>query len=399
MKSILKFSFLIAFAFAISSCSKELETNKPIANDPTIPAQVSGVSVVNGNGNATVKYTVPNDPNLLFVKAVFTITNGKEREVKASFYTNELLLDGFADTLEHQVALYSVSRSEVESAPVIVKIKPLLSPIWKVFKSINVNNAFGGYNLTATNSTESNISIVVTKPNAFKEYEIDNDKSVFTNIQNIVSKVRGLDTTDHRFGFLVQDRWGNKTDTMYKVVKPLFETELSKSNFSAFVLPGDAKQVTNGAALPYAWDGKLGWPYTSFTDQVATGPQPHMVTFSIGQLAKISRVYIRPFPEGTRFYYLSTMKRFEIYGSANPNLNGALDSSWILLGSYTVTKPSGLPYGTDNADDQAIGAAGFNWEADVNAPKVKYIRIRCLENFGGGTAQSINELSVFGDPR
>jgi hypothetical protein len=76
-----------------------------------------------------------------------------------------------------------------------------------------------------------------------------------------------------------------------------------------------------------------------------------------------------------------------------------LDNTWKLLGSYTVKKPSGLPYGTDDANDQTTAAAGFSWEIDLSAPKVKYIRIRCLENFAGGTAQSINELKVYGDPR
>jgi len=93
------------------------------------------------------------------------------------------------------------------------------------------------------------------------------------------------------------------------------------------------------------------------------------------------------------------MKRFEIWGSANPSLTGTFDDTWSLLGSYEVVKPSGLPYGTDNSVDQATAAAGFSWNIDINAPKVRYLRIRCLENFGGGTAQSINELSVFGDNR
>jgi hypothetical protein len=132
---------------------------------------------------------------------------------------------------------------------------------------------------------------------------------------------------------------------------------------------------------------------------VPSGSGPNMITFNTGVLAKLSRIWIRHFPEGTRFYYLTTMKRFEIYGSDNPNLNGALDNTWKLLGSYTVKKPSGLPYGTDDANDQATAAAGFSWEIDLAAPKVKYIRIRCLENFAGGTAQSINELKVYGDPR
>jgi hypothetical protein len=292
-----------------------------------------------------------------------------------------------------------VSRSEVVSEPVVAKIRPLVSPLWQVYRSMQVINAFGGYNLTALNPSRANISILVTRPNVFKEYETDRDKSVYTKTDSILSKVRGLDTTEYRYGFVVKDRWGNKTDTLYKTFKPIYETQLDPSKFSTFVLPGDAKQVTNGAALQYAWDGRLGWPGTSFTDAATNGSGPQTITFNLGTLAKLSRIWIRPFPEGTRYYYLSTMKRFEIWGSANPNLNGAYDQSWILLGSYTLTKPSGLPYGTDSAEDQATAAAGFNWEIDLNAPKVQYIRVKCLENFAGGTNQSINELKVYGDPR
>lgn len=390
---------LLLSAFIAASCNKELETHSPISNDPTVPAQITDVAVVNGSGKATISYKLPSDPHLLYVKAVYTITTGKQYETKASYYNNSLVVEGFADTLEHEVKLYSVSRSEVQSQPVTVKIKPLTSPIWEVFRSIQITDAFGGYNLTAVNASKANISIIVTKPNVFNEYEIDNNKSVYTNVDSVLSKIRGIDTGSYRFGFLVVDRWGNKTDTMYKVINPIFETQLDPTKFSSLVLPGDAPQVTNGAALQYAWDGKLGWPYTSFTNQVPGGSGPHMITFNTGALAKLSRIWIRPFPEGTRYYYLTTMKRFEIYGSDNPNLNGALDASWKLLGSYTVKKPSGLPYGTDDANDQATAAAGFNWEIDLAAPKVKYIRIRCLENFAGGTAQSINELKVYGDPR
>lgn len=401
MRPIIKYSFpLLTMLLLVMSCNRELESNEPGSNDPTAPAQVTNINVINGKGRATIEYTVPNDPHLLYVKAVFRITSGQEQEVIASYYNNSLLLDGFADTLEHEVKLYSVNRSEVLSEPVIVRIKPLVSPIWEVLESMKVENSFGGYNLTATNLSRANVAIIVTAINQVNEYEADNDKSVYTNVDSIVSKVRGLDTTEHRLGFLVKDRWGNKTDTIYKVIKPLYETELPTANFSPFTLPGDAPQWNNNeTAVQYIWDGRYGWPWTSFTSQTAGGANPHMITFSTGVLARVSRIWIRPYPEGTRYYYLTTMKRFEIYGSANPALNGALDNTWELLGSYTVTKPSGLPYGTDDANDQAIAVAGFNWEVSLSAPKVKYIRIRCLENFAGGTAQSINELKVYGDPR
>lgn len=378
------------------ACTSQIEFREPIGNEGEKPNVVSNIRVVNQEGKAQIIYDLPNSANLMYVKAIYTINTGQEIEVKSSIYKDTIVVAGFADTEEHEVKLYSVSRNEVLSDPVSVKVKPLEAPFLKVFKSLQVTNAFGGYNLTAKNPSRDNISIIVMKKNVFDEYERDNQKSVYTRTDSIVSKIRGLDTLEQQFAIYVKDNWGNNSDTIITTVKPIFEQQIDPTKFRGFVLPGDAPQVTNGARLEYAWDGLLGWPNTSFTHQINGGDQPHMITFDMGVSAKISRFWIRPFPEGTRFYYLSTMKRFEIYGSNSPNLSGALDSSWELLGSYEVIKPSGLPYGTDNSEDQATAGAGFNWDVDLMAPKVRYIRIRCLENFAGGTAQSINEIKVYG---
>jgi len=395
-KRILKYTFLMIAAVCFLSCEKDIGYKEPSKKDGTKPQEVSNVQVKGLAGKVQLTYTLPDDKNLLYVKAIYKLPSGIDAEFKSSYYKDTIVVEGFADTLEHEVKLYSVSRSEVASDPVVVKVKALEAPFKKVFGTISITNAFGGYNLTALNPSRDNISIIVMRPNVFKEFEVDNTKSIFTRTDGILSKIRGLDTTNQEYAIYVKDKWGNRSDTLYHTIKPIFETELPASNFKTFVLPGDAPQVTNGAALHYMWDGRLGWPYTSFTHQINGGPDPHMVTFDTGVLAKLSRVWIRPYPEGSRWYYLSTMKRFEIYGSSNPSLNGALDDSWVLLGRYEVKKPSGLPYGTDNAEDQATAAAGFNWEVDLAAPKVRYIRIRCLENFAGGTAQSVNEIKVYG---
>ncbi|MCC8407442.1 DUF4959 domain-containing protein [Mucilaginibacter sp. UR6-1] len=380
----------------LSSCKEDMDYKTPAGGDGSVPQVVSNVTVENLAGKARITYKLPNDKNLLYVKAVYKNSAGATAETKSSYYKDTLTVEGFADTLEHEVSLYSVSRSEVLSSPVVIKVRPLEAPFKKVFKTISVINAFGGYNLTALNPTRDNVAIIVMKRNAFNQFEVDNFKSIYTRTDDIISKIRGLDTTNHEYAVYVKDKWGNSSDTLVVNVKPIYEAKLDPGKFRGFVLPGDAPQVTNGARLEYAWDGQLGWPWVSFTAQVTGGTNPHMITFDTGVTAKISRIWIRPFPEGTRFYYLSTMRRFEIYGATNPSLNGALDGSWTLMGTYEVKKPSGLPYGTDNAEDQATAAAGFSWEVDLNAPKVRYIRIRCLENWAGGTAQSINELEVYG---
>ena len=392
---------LLGLMMLMVSCDKDLEFREPVGTDTSIPGPVGEVAVQNLPGKAKLTYTLPGDQNLLYVKAVYTLASGRKMEVKSSYYSNSLVVEGFADTNEHEIQLFAVSRSNIPSEPVTVKVQPLEAPIWKVFKSIEMNNAFGGYNLTAANPDSADISILIMKRNVFNDFEVDNHKSIFTSAQNIVSKIRGLDTLNYEFKLFVEDKWGNSTDTITQAIKPIFEAELSASKFRPFVLPGDAPQVTNGARLEYAWDGRLGWPYTSFTHQVNGGPDPHMITFDTGVLAKLSRVWIRAFPElnPPQFYFLTTMKRFEIYGSENPTLNGALDESWVLLGSYEVEKPSGTAYGQDTPLDRETAEAGFNWELDITAPKVRYIRIRCLENFAGGTAQNINELKVFGDTR
>lgn len=383
-------------------CGKKIE-NEPLCDDPTAPALVTNVRVENRDGLAKIMYTVPEDDNLLYVQAEYVGTNGEPVETKASYYVDSIIVNGFADTAEHEVSLYSVSKCGAKSEPVLVTVKPKEAPIFKVFRSLQIENSFGGFRITAANLTGDNIGIIVLSQNEFKEYEVDNYKSVYITAgeKDILAKVRGMDTVTQRLGFYIQDRWGNSSDTLYQDITPIYETELDKSKFKTYKLPGDAPQVTNGARLEYAWDDRTGWPYTSFTDQTSGGSNPHIITFDMGVTAKLSLIWIRPYPEldPQQFYYLTTLKRFEIYGSTSPSTTGDLDNSWTLLDSFEVIKPSGTAYGKDTDLDRETATAGFNFEIPLNASKVRYLRIRCLENWAGGTAQSINEITVYGDPR
>ncbi|WP_207421584.1 DUF5000 domain-containing lipoprotein [Desertivirga brevis] len=379
------------------SCEKELEFRSPLGTDSSVPSQITDTKVISLPGKVKITYKVPADPNLAYVKAQYLLKSGELFETKSSIYSDTLTVEGFADTNEHEVKLYSVSKSEVVSAPLVVKVKALEPPFLKVFESIRIDNAFGGYNLTAKNDAKESIGIMVMRKNDFKQFEVDNQRSVRTRVEDVVSKIRNLDTTRQEMAVFVKDRWGNSSDTLFTSIQPIFEQEFPTQNFRAFELPGDAPSINNDARVEYMWDGRYGWPWTSFTHQVNGGSIPHMITFDMGNKGKISRIWIRPYPEGNRWYYLTTMKRFEIYGSVNPSSNGSLDS-WTLLGSFENVKPSGLPYGNDSADDQAIASAGLSYEIEVAKPEVRYIRVRCLENFAGGTALSINEIKVYGSP-
>jgi hypothetical protein len=383
----------------IISCKDELTDHKPTGSDSSVPQSLSEVQVINRAGNAKIMYKTPADANLLYVKAEYTITSGKAMEAKSSYFSDSLVLEGFADTLEHEVKLYTVSRSEVKSQPTTVKVKPLTAPIWPVYESVKIINAFGGYKLTAENKTKASIAILIMKRNVLNEWEVDNDLSVYTSANVVSSQKSGMDTLSREYGIAVRDRWGNITDTLFQQVDPIFEVELNTANFKAFSLPGDPIQQP-GAAIENMWNKTYGWPVSFTSLATATLKTPSIVTIDMGTTAKLSKVWIRPFKELSNLYYsFTTLKRFELWGSTSPNLNGSLDASWTLLGTYELNKPSGSPGSTETTSDQDAAANGFYYDIDLSAPKIRYFRIRCLENWAGSCPQSVDEMKIFGDPR
>ncbi len=388
-------AMVMVVTLSLFSCEEPVEFRDHFGEDNGAPSMISDIKVENLPGKARITYTLPKSKNLLYVKADYIMGNGKPGTAQASYYQDSLILSGFSDETEKEVSIYTVSRGEVRSEPIVVTVKPLEPPYKKVFESLKIIDAFGGYNLTAQNPDQDNLAIMVMFKNPQNAFEVNNRRSVFTRNAKIESKIRGMEAKNTQMQVYVRDNWGNSSDTLDLAVTPIFEQEIPKSNFKAFRLPGDAPDWP-GTQVAYAWDGRTGWPWTIFTHQANGGSNPHMVTIDLGVSAKLSRVYIRPYPEGDRWFFLTTMKRFEIWGATNPNLNGSLDDSWNLIGSYELTKPSGLPYGSDSPTDRVLAAAGFNWDIDLNAAKVRYIRIRCLENFAGGTALSVNEMGVFG---
>ncbi len=387
--------FTIIIALLVISCDQN--NLDPLESNSTPPGQIANVSVENLAGKAKITYTLPSDKDLLYVKAVYTLASGQIMEVKSSYYNNSLTVEGFADTDEHDVKLYAVNRSETASEPVVVKIKPLEAPIWDVYRSIVSKPAFGGVFIEASNLTRANVSILIMEKNDQGDW-IVNPRSIYTSTNVIAKTIRGLTPVNHDLAITVRDRWLNTTDTIFTSVTPFEEFSLPKSAYKHFPLPGDTK--THATAIPSGmWDGNImDWPKVFLTD--GSVPGQHVVTFDTGSLAKMSRIVIWDYPEyynGRTYYYVGDLKEFEIWGSASPNPDGSLDSSWVKLGSYDAVKPSGLPFGQQTTEDYNTAVAGFSWEFDVNAPKVRYLRIVSRKNWAGIGSMAIGEVQVYGN--
>ncbi|WP_112746096.1 DUF4998 domain-containing protein [Pseudochryseolinea flava] len=166
---------------------------------------------------------------------------------------------------------------------------------------------------------------------------------------------------------------------------PVFvEKELDRSNFKEAFYTGDTFGNGGAGGIDAMWDGQAQNSYggANFTDIGTGGSSPQMITFDLGMNVDVTQIKIYPFLEWWGSYYVfSTIRDYEIYGASNPSSNGALDESWTLLASGTFAKPSGQAKDQESDADKDLAKAGFVVNVDPDAPKVKYIRIRCLKNY------------------
>ena len=389
--------FLLSLTVAFSGCKED--QLGPLEKNTTPPGKVTIASVTNGPGNASVTFTLPSDKDLLYVKAVYYLANGQEMEVKTSYYGNTLLVEGFGDTNEHEVKIYAVNRSEVASEPTIVKVKPLENPIWGVYRSLKAVADFGGLNFKGTNPSKADLAIEVLVLSKGKY--VPTAKNIYTAAPEIDQSVRGLDTLSQKFAITIRDRWLNYSDTLFTTLKPLYETALAKSGYKEVILPTDTPQEYGGTGVAKMWDGNIiDWPSVCLTKPSVLTPQ--WVTFDLGKMATMSRIVVWNYPEylnaGRTYYYGGNLKDFEIWGTDNPPADGSFNN-WVMLGKYSSTKPSKSAYGVQTSEDYAFANAGISYNFAVGLKKVRYIRIKSINNWQGNTFMSVSEVQLYGDPR
>lgn len=397
---------LMAMAF-LPACRQE-NLNAPAVTDTNPPGAVSNVSVVNLNGKATLTYTLPANTDLEYVKAVYETSPGVSVEVKASRYTNTMTVDGFGDTLAHQVKLYAVNSSEVASAAVAVTVTPLTPGYILARRSLQIAATFGGFTVNCSNPVLDNLAVIPLVDTTgggewVQTVGMDNIYSADTLISGVI---RNQPSIQRKYAFTVRDRWMHYSDTLFVTLTPWFEQQLDKSKWNTLVLPNDATVLNNGGyTWPYyMWDGNFhpGWPDTYFTVESAIEPQ--MVTIDLGAGHTFSRFQINPYLEVGNYYYVrGNPKDFEIWGSNNPDMTDPVDAintpgaSWTKLGTFHVIKPSGSAYQTETADDQAAAYAGWQFDFPAGIPAYRYIRFRQLSNWQGTYFICISELTLWGN--
>lgn len=387
-----KYFYLIIISLVVFACSEEPIGQQAIETDP--PGPVSNVSVENIAGGAILKYSLPSDEDLLYVKAVYSLKDGVKSEVRASLYTDTLKIEGFGDTQARQVSLVAVDRSRNESVLVTTTVEPLTPPVATIGATLDMVADFGGVSAFWDNENRAEVSVVMLMEDNNGEYVPVN--TIYSTMIDGEGAYRGLDTIPVNFGIYVQDRWENQSEIKYYTLTPIYETQLDRLKFSEISLPGD-EPAAYGWVMPRLWDGTKSKNNGFHTG--SSGNWPQYITFDLGVLAQISRMKVYQ-----RFGYLyrhGNPRNYEVWGCAELTddiLTGGWDG-WTKLMDCESTKPSGLPIGTNTAEDEAWAMAGEEYLNSPYNPKVRYIRFKVTRNWSDGALFHLTELEFFGDNR
>jgi hypothetical protein len=401
MKKIVYILLVFLMAALAYSCSEEQVGQTP--TDKVAPGQVKNPVTESIPGGAKITYDLPNDADLLYVKAVWTV-NGVEKNTSASLNSKTLTIKGFGSTDPQTVLLYSVDRSQNMSDPVSVTIVPDTPPVRSILESISMINAFGGIQLSWKNETKEEVSIAVQKKD--DKGELNEIDVIYSNSQDGKYNVRNQPAEENEFAVFVRDRWGNISEVKKAILTPYFEERLNKSIITRRILPGD-----------FAGE-RASRPFTAMLDDIMENTSnfwdinevtnPMLFTIDLGVTAQISR-YTLWHRYGYPYSAVPNVKYWKVYGT-NTLSNETSDDywketeegqgwkkDWALLADCVSFKPSGMSNGSPNTqEDVDYYLQGFQFDCSLEAPRVRYIRFHISQTWTGVYTWCIGELSFWG---
>ena len=386
--------FIILFLGLMMACGEEERWQYATDNIP--PGQVTNVQVENVPGGAVITYMVPNDNDLLYVKAVYRMSDGTEVEQKSSASIPRISVEGLGRAQRQTVQLICGDRSGNESAAYTVEIDPLDAPIYEILESVAITADFGGIRIDWENPLRENIVLTI--------YVAD-EYGRFNEIQNVYSRtasgrynLRGFPVEERTFAVSVRDRWNNKTDRVSDNYIPLLEEKLDRLKFGRWNPPGiPYSQLAGSWVFENMFDGLLTEPGWSFPNENIL---PNSITINLGQMAKLNRLVV--FQRGivtnnSYLFSLYNVKRFQLYASPHPNVNQDF-STWLFMGDFESVKPSGGALGVNTDEDIAYASAGESYIIQDNSHVfVQYVRIHILETWSGSPVAQFIELEFFGE--
>ena len=389
---------LLLAAFAFTACNEEVL-------DTTAPGKVTDISYTPTNGGAILTFTAPDDDDLLYVKAVYTNSLGKEVFKVTSHYGDSIEIDGFKEATPQKIKLYAVDRSNNHSEPAEIEVTPMKSFIYLVQESIQMKEQLGGVRITWENPDQKTVFVYVNFTKAGKTYE----RILSSALSDPVLMIRGLDPEEYSFSVTVEDFNGNKTDKMdVGTYRPLLEQKIDKSTWKVLQnlsVDGDKYEGT----LASFWDdvvdtkesaadnsyfiinrddngGMLKWPLDIVVDLNKTVVVNRFVVW------QRAFAYVNAEQNGVStdycYYKEENMKSFSVSVSTDK-------LTWNSLGTFDIGDPRDAAGVISPAKyKEAIDGHEFNLES-VSQP-FRYMKFSILSNYGSETNVYGSEITLYG---
>ena len=385
--------FLLFIFAAIISCSE----NENI--DTTPPGILSNISVMPTNGGGIISYTLPSDDDILYVKAVYTNSQGEEVFRVSSKHNSSVEVNGLSQSTPVNVKLLVVDLNENISEIVAIEFTPLESFIFFVQESIQIAPDLGGVKITWENIASKTVFVYVH----ILEGADETIRILSSNNAQESIFIRGLAPSEITISTKVEDFDGNITELEEKgKYTPLFEEKIDKSTWTLV-----SGQSINGNA----YEGKTVNFWDDVVDTVETDADnsyfiatrdnnggslnfPLDIVIDFNKNVKIQRfiVWQRAYwyqGGGITYHYQEeNIKSFNLYASSDAQ-------TWNLLGEFDIGDPRNaageIPA---TAFQEAIDGHEFSLENTSEA--FRYLKFQITSNYGSTQITVGSEITLFG---
>ena len=394
VRNIFYVSLLLLVMSLVASC--ESDDN----GDTTPPGELNIISTESTYGGAVISYSLPDDNDILYVRADYT--NGKGEAVfrTVSKHVNQIEVSGFVLEKDVTVSLTVVDENQNSSKAVAHEIRPLRSFIFLVQESIQIEPDLGGVQVSWENVTEKTVFVYLQ----IQDGEDEQIRILSSANKNEKIFVRGLEAKPLLFLTKTEDFDGNITGLQEKgTYTPLFEEKINKNSWklvSNLSIDGNAyegKTVNfwDDVVDTYETDSDNSYFIINRNDNGGILRWPLDIVIDLNKKAKINRfkVWQRAYwyngPDGKSYYYQEeNLKSFDLYVSMDK-------TDWVLLGNFEIEGPVG---GTDEISQALLdkAAAGHNFNLDEISPEFRYLKFSITSNFGSDSFCHGSEITLFG---
>lgn len=368
--------------------------------DTQAPGILTNLTVTATNGGGIINYDLPEDDDILYVKAVYTNSQGEEVFSVSSKHNSSVEVTGLNQTTPINVKLYVIDESQNRSKAVGFDFTPLESFIHLVQESMTISPDLGGVKVTWDNIASKTVFVYL--------YIQDGAEEIVRILSSSNAEesqfVRGLESKELSFSIKVEDFDGNMTELEDKgKFTPLFEEKIDKSTWSLV-----SSQSINGDA----YEGKTVNLWDDIVDTVETDNDnsyfiatrednggslnfPMDIVIDLNKNVKIQRFkfWQRAYwynGGGKSYYYQEeNLKSFNLYASTD-------GETWNILGEFDLGTPELNSSGDVPAAILQAASEGHEFSLPEISEAFRYLKFSITSNYGSTQIVVGSELTLYG---